>query len=48
MCTNPGRPGSDKWRKKVALTDHGGDCFFNVEYSPDTGKFRRFEFGDDD
>jgi hypothetical protein len=48
MCTNPGRPGSDKWRSKVLVPDHGGDCFFDVEYSPDTGKFRRFEIRDDD
>lgn len=48
MCANPGRPGSDKWRNKVVLPDHGGDCFFNVEFSPDTGKFRRFEISGDD
>ncbi|MCC6901473.1 MAG: hypothetical protein IT377_21050 [Polyangiaceae bacterium] len=48
MCANPGRPGSEKWRNKVVRPDHGGDCFFDVEYSPDTGKFRRFEIKDDD
>ncbi|MBK7582011.1 MAG: hypothetical protein IPI67_17620 [Myxococcales bacterium] len=48
MCTNPGRPGSDTWRKKVVRPDHGGDCFFSVEYSPDTGKFRKFAISGDE
>jgi hypothetical protein len=46
FCTNPGRPGSDKWRNKIVTPDHGGDCFFNVEFSPDTGKFRYFKISD--
>ena len=48
MCTNPGRPGSDAWRNKVLRVDKGGDCFFNVEFSPDTGKYRRFKLGGED
>jgi len=48
MCANPGKPGSDSWRKKVVRPDHGGDCFFSLEFSPDSGKFRRFEISDDD
>ncbi len=43
MCVNPGRVGSDAWRKKIIDVDDGGDCFFNVEFSPDTGKYRKFQ-----
>ncbi|MFO0564500.1 MAG: hypothetical protein U0263_02500 [Polyangiaceae bacterium] len=48
MCTNPGRPGSDTWRKKVVRPTQGGECFFHVEYSPDSGSFRRFTISDED
>jgi hypothetical protein len=47
MCVNAGRVGSDAWRKRIVNVDDGGDCFFNVEYSPDTGKYRHFEINGD-
>jgi hypothetical protein len=47
MCQNPGRVGSDAWRKKIVSVDDGGDCFFSVEFSPDTGKYRRFSINGD-
>jgi len=47
MCVNAGRVGSDAWRKTIVDVDDGGDCFFNVEFSPETGKFRRFQINGD-
>jgi hypothetical protein len=47
MCDNPGPPGSDAWRKKIVSVDDGGDCFFNFEWSPDSGAYRRLEVNGD-
>ena len=48
MCVNPGKIGSDKWRSKIVVADKGGDCFFSVEFSPDSGKYRRFKISGDE
>ena len=47
MCVNAGRVGSDAWRKKIVEVKDGGDCFFNFEFSPDTGKYRKFQINGD-
>lgn len=48
LCQTFGQ-GADKdyWRKYPLWVNDGGDCFFNVEFSPKTGEFRNLKINGD-
>jgi hypothetical protein len=47
FCVYEGALPRDRWKTDVVLVHDGGDCYFNVEFSPDDHTFRNLTVNGD-